>query len=65
VKAEKLGQAVLLGWRRKVGERIADPVSRRTGLTFDQTMAVVGAISFVLTARHFVRMLRAANEARH
>ena len=62
--AHKLGQAGLVGWRRKVGERIADPVSRRTGLTFDQALAIVGAIFFVLTLRRLIRMLRAASEAR-
>ena len=62
--AEKLGQAGLVGWRRQVGERIADPISRRTRFSFDQAMAVVGAIFFVLTVRRLIRMLRAANEAR-
>ena len=61
---EKLGQAGLVGWRRKVGEQIAEPVSRRTGLTFDQALAIVGAIFFALTVRRMVRMLRAAREAR-
>ena len=62
--AHKLGQAGLVGWRRKVGERISDPISRRTGLTFDQAMTIVGAVFFVLTVRRFVLMLRAANDAR-
>ena len=62
--ATKLGQAGLVGWRRKVGERIAEPVSRRTRLTSDQVMGVVGAIFFVLTLRRFIRMTRAAREAR-
>jgi hypothetical protein len=64
VDTQKLGQAGLVGWRRNVGERIADPVSRRTGLTFDQVLAVVGAVFFALTVRRFVRMLLAAREAR-
>jgi hypothetical protein len=64
VDAVKLGQAGLVGWRRKVGERIADPISRRTRLSPDQAMAVLGAIFFLLTLRHFLHTLRAANEAR-
>jgi hypothetical protein len=64
VDAHKLGQAGLVGWRRNVGERLAGPISRRTRLTFDQAMAIVGAVFFVLTLRHFIRMLRAANDAR-
>jgi hypothetical protein len=64
VDAQQLGQAGLVGWRRGVGERIADPISRRTGLTFDQVLAAVGAIFFALTVRRFARMLWAAREAR-
>ena len=62
--AQKLGQAGLVGWRRQVGERVAEPVSRRTGLTFDQAMAIVGALFFALTVRRLIRMLLAAREAR-
>jgi hypothetical protein len=64
VDATKLGQAGLVGWRRNVGERVAEPLSRRTRLTFDQALAVVGAIFFALTVRRAVRMLRAARHAR-
>jgi hypothetical protein len=64
VDAEKLGQAGLVGWRRHVGERVAEPISRRTGLTFEQAMAIVGAVFFALTVRRFIRMLLAAREAR-
>jgi hypothetical protein len=62
--ANKLGQAGLVGWRRKVGERIAEPVSNRTRLTSDQVMAAIGAVFFVLTVRRLIRMARAAREAR-
>jgi hypothetical protein len=64
VDARKLGQAGLVGWRRRVGERIAAPLSRYTRLTLDQALALVGAVFFALTLRRFVRMLRAAREAR-
>jgi hypothetical protein len=64
VDAQKLGQAGLVGWRRQVGERIAEPIARRTGFTVDQILAIVGAVFFALTVRRFVRMLRAAREAR-
>ena len=47
-----------------MGERMAEPVSRRTRLTFDQALAIVGAIFFALTVRRFLRMLLAAREAR-
>ena len=62
--AQKLGQAGLVGWRRQVGERVAEPISRRTGLSFEKVTAIVGAIFFALTVRRLVRMLLAAREAR-
>jgi hypothetical protein len=62
--ANKLGQAGLVGWRRQVGRRVAEPVSRHTRLTLDQALAAVGAVFFILTLRRFVRMLRAAGSAR-
>lgn len=62
--AVKLGQAGLVGWRRKVGERIAEPVSRRTRLDFDQVLALVGVIFVAITIRRVIRMARTANEAR-
>ena len=62
--ATKLGQAGLVGWQRKVAERIAEPVSRRTRLTSDQLLAVIGAVFLVLELRRFIRMARAAREAR-
>ena len=62
--AQKLGQAGLVGWRRQVGERVAEPISRRTGFSFEQVTAIVGAIFFALTVRRLVRMLLAAREAR-
>jgi hypothetical protein len=64
VDAAKLGQAGLVGWRRKVGERVAEPLSRHTRLTLEQALAIVGAAFFVLTVRRLVRMLGAAREAR-
>ena len=62
--AKKLGQAGLVGWRRKVGEGIAEPVSRHSRLTVDQALAAVGAAFFLLTLWRFVRMARAARDAR-
>ena len=62
--ANKLGQAGLVGWQRKVGERIAEPVSRHTRLTADQVKAAVGAVFLLLTLRRLVRMARAARAAR-
>ena len=60
----KLGQAGLVGWRRTVGERIAEPVSNRTRLTSDQVMAAIGAVFMLLTLRRLFHMARAAREAR-
>ena len=62
--AQKLGHAGLVGWRRKLAERVAEPISKHTRLTFDQALAAVGAVFFALEIRRLVRMLNAAREAR-
>ena len=45
----EIGKQGLVGWRKKVGERVAGPVSERTGLSSDQVEALVGATFFALS----------------
>ncbi len=56
--ATRLGQASLTGWRRRIGERLAGPVARRTGLRPEQVLAVLGVLSLVLTVRRLVSSAR-------
>lgn len=63
--ATRLGQAGLRGWRERVGDAVAPPVSRRTPLEVDQVRAAVGAVFFVLSVVYVVKTVGAlVREAR-
>lgn len=63
--ATKLGQAGLQGWREKVADGIAEPVSRRAPLESEQVRALLGAVFFVLSVVYVIKTLTAATrEAR-
>jgi hypothetical protein len=59
--ATELGAAGLKGWRAKVGDVVADPVSRRTPLDDDQVRAAVGALFFVLALMYVIRTVADAS----
>jgi hypothetical protein len=46
--ATRAGQAGLQGWRGKVADGVAEPVSNRTPLSEDQVRALIGGVFFVL-----------------
>lgn len=56
--AKLVGKAGLVGWRGKVGRRIADGVGRKTRLDAEKIAAVIGAYLFVSSARSMIQMLR-------
>ena len=56
--ATRLGQASLTGSRRKIGERFAGAVARRTRLQPEQVLAVLGILSLALTVRRLVSSAR-------
>ena len=59
-----LGKQGLTGWRKTVGEKLAGPVSERTGLSSDQVEALVGATFFALSLYYVVSTAaRAARES--
>jgi hypothetical protein len=58
--ATKLGTAGLQGWREKVGDKLADPVSEKTPLDRDQVRAAIGALFFVLSVMYVVKTVKAA-----
>ncbi|HEX2103592.1 MAG TPA: hypothetical protein VHF51_08060 [Solirubrobacteraceae bacterium] len=60
--ATELGTAGLQGWRAKVGDAVAKPVSRRTPLDDEQVRAAVGALFFVLAVMYVIRALTAASQ---
>ena len=57
----RIGAAGLQGWRRKVGDAVAEPVARRTPLEDDQVRAAVGALFFVLAVLYVVKTVTAAS----
>jgi hypothetical protein len=58
VDAKQVGQAGLVGWRGKVGRRIANGLGRKTRLDAEKIAALIGAYLFVSRARRMVQMLR-------
>ncbi|HKG35720.1 MAG TPA: hypothetical protein VKA89_04680 [Solirubrobacterales bacterium] len=43
------GEAALVGWRAKVADGVAEPVSRRAPLSDEQVRAAIGALFFGLS----------------
>jgi hypothetical protein len=60
MNATELGQTGLIGWREKVGARIAGPASERTPLTDEQVRALVGALFFALAVSYVAGTIRRA-----
>ena len=58
--ATKVGQAGLQGWREKVADGVAAPLSDRTPLGEDQVRALIGGAFFVLSVLYVVKTLRTA-----
>lgn len=50
-----VGESALVGWRAKVGDRLAQPVSDRTGVDADQVRAAVGILFFLLSLMYVVK----------
>jgi len=63
----EVGKTALSGWRAKVADGLAGPVSGRTSLSPDAVRAVVGAAFFVLSVYYVigtaVRAVRAARSS--
>lgn len=59
-RATQMGRAGLQGWREKVADGVAEPVSNRTPLDEDQVRAMIGGIFFVLSVMYVVKTVRAA-----
>ena len=57
----QLGTAGLQGWRRKVGDAVAEPVAQRTPLNSEQIRAAVGALFFVLSVMYVVKTVTVAS----
>lgn len=58
--ATQMGQAGLQGWREKLADGVAGPVSERTPLSEDQVRALIGGTFFVLSVMYIVQAVKAA-----
>jgi hypothetical protein len=56
--ATQAGQAGLQGWREKLADGLAEPVSKRTPLDEDQVRALIGAAFFLLALYYVANTLR-------
>ena len=55
-----LHESALVGWRGKVGDALAGPVSHRTELTADQVRLVLGLVFFLSSVYYVVATVRRA-----
>ena len=60
--ATQVGQAGLQGWREKVADGVAGPVSKRMPLSEEQVRGLIGGAFFVLSVVYIVQTLRALSE---
>lgn len=60
--AARVGQAGLQGWREKVADGVAEPLSKRTPLEEEQVRALIGGVFFVLSVMYVVKTVRTAAE---
>jgi hypothetical protein len=58
--ATDIGIAGLQGWRRKVGDAMAEPVAQRTPLSSEQVRAAAGALFFALSVMYVVKTVSVA-----
>jgi hypothetical protein len=60
---KRLGHAGLVGWREKVGNKVAETVSKRTRLEADTVRAVLGAVFLALSIKTTIDMTRRLSRA--
>jgi len=51
---EELGKSALVGWRKPVAEKLAQPLESKTSLSGDQARAFFGVAFFVLSVVYVV-----------
>lgn len=59
--ATQIGTAGLQGWRRKVGDAVAEPLAQRTPLDTEQVRAAIGVLFFALSVMYVVKTARLAS----
>ena len=59
-KAVRIAQSGLQGWRAKVADGVAGPISKRTPLDTEQVRAGIGAMFFGLAVMYVVKTAKSA-----
>ena len=62
-KAMDVGHAGLQGWREKVADGVAEPLSKKLPLEEDQVRAAIGGAFFVLSVLYVVKTIKGAVSA--
>lgn len=55
---KQLGSAGLTGWRAKVGDAVAGPVSRHSAADADQVRALIGLLFFGLSLMYVMKTVK-------
>lgn len=63
MKATGIGEQALTGWRRKVGEPVAQQLSGRTRLSPDDARAIIGGAFFLVSLWYVLKTLVSAARA--
>ena len=61
--AMDVGHAGLQGWREKVADGVAEPLSKRLPLDEDQVRALIGGTFFALSVMYVVKTVKGAVSA--
>lgn len=56
--ATAAGQTALVGWRAKVADGVAEPISRRAPVSDEQVRALVGGLFFVLSLVYVIGTIK-------
>ena len=58
MKAKRVGEAGLVGWRAKTADAVAGPIAERTALDEAAVRSMIGAAFFVLAALYVATTVR-------
>jgi len=60
---EELGRSALVGWRKPVAEKLAQPLESKTSLSGDQARALLGVVFFVLSVVYVAGTVKRLTDA--
>ena len=60
---EELGRSALVGWRKPVADKLAQPLESKTSLSGDQARALLGVVFFVLSVVYVAGTVKRLTDA--